>query len=97
MPEEIFTDVKLEQESNALGGIEPMESGRLIDVSDVQPAKTSSPREVTLLGIVIEFKEVHSLKAFSPIDFTPLGMLTEDRAEQEVKASAPIDTRLEGR
>ena len=56
-----------------------------IELRERQPQKTSSPIDVTLLGILIEVSEVQ-VKTLSPIDVTLSGISIESNEEQLPKA-----------
>ena len=47
----------------------------VMEIKSEQFRKTSSPMEITLLGISIEVKPVQLLKARSPMEVTLLGII----------------------
>ena len=64
--------------------------GMVRDFKPLQPEKTSSPIEVTLLGISIEVKPLQPEKAELPIEVTPSGILIEVKPLQPEKAWSAI-------
>ena len=61
------------------------DNGRSIEVSEEQPLKTSSPRNVTESGIVMVVREEQPLKTPRPRDVTESGIVIVVREEQPQK------------
>ena len=66
----------------------------VIEVKSLQPAKQSTPNEVTDEGMVIEVKPLQKQKQNSPKEVTEEGMVMEVKPLHPLKQSTPNEVTL---